>query len=284
MFRLVHLDEENTEQRALYKYISSAVSKTIIDCLDEYLNHEERYTAFYTSYFLGGFFSGISKYIKPTASRAGSIQADEIVGYEIILSKMKRMKDKMQDKKEYHTFDVFEERILYLMCSIMAHSDRTAEGRKRREPLKEKVETAKVELREKYGLSAKRANDYSRKMYYASAMLLKDDEDDNLIFWDDDYEFYWRDGFIKGIEYLKGAEGQNSGYGYHYVCDIFSDIGIKPPLMLVGTEEANRIATEVQNERIREKMNDFFKDIVNAKSIEDVQRKYGDNDDGLPFN
>ena len=32
MFRLVYLDEENTEQRALYKYISSAVSKTIIDC------------------------------------------------------------------------------------------------------------------------------------------------------------------------------------------------------------------------------------------------------------
>lgn len=54
--------------------------------------------------------------------------------------------------------------------------------------------------------------------------------------------------------------------------------------MLVGTEEANRIATEVQNERIREKMNDFFKDIVSAKSIEDVKRKYGDDGDGLPFN
>ena len=29
-------------------------------------------------------------------------------------------------------------------------------------------------------------------------------------------------------------------------------------------------------------MNDFFKDIVSAKSIEDIQRKYGDKD--LPFN
>ena len=284
MFRLVHFDEDNTDQKALYQYISSAVSKTITDCLDEYLDNEEHFYSFYSSYYMGGFFSGISQYIKPKASRAGSVQVDELVGYEITLSKMKRMKDKMQDKKEYHTFDVFEERILYLICSEMAHRDRMAEGRKRREPLKEKVETARIELREKYGLSAKRANDYSRKMYYASAMLLKDDEDDNLIFWDDDYDFYWRDGFIKGIEYLKGAEGQNSGYGYHYVCDIFSDIGIKPPLMLVGTEEANRIATEVQNERIREKMNDFFKDIVNAKSIEDVQRKYGDSDDDLPFN
>ena len=61
-------------------------------------------------------------------------------------------------------------------------------------------------------------------------------------------------------------------------------MGIKPPLLLVGTEEANRIATEVQNEMIREKMNDFFKDIVNAKSIEEVKRKYGDDGDGLPFN
>ena len=36
-------------------------------------------------------------------------------------------------------------------------------------------------------------------------------------------------------------------------------MGIKPPLLLVGTEEANRIATEVQNEMIREKMNDFLR-------------------------
>ncbi len=270
MFRLVHLDEEDTEQGELYRFISGAVSRTITDCLDEYLDHEERFTAFYTSYFMGGFFSGISRYIEPSSSSVRPLQADELVGFEITLSKMKRMKDKMQDEKDYHTFDVFEEKILYLMCSTVAHRDRTAEGRKRKEPLKEKVEAAKTELRGKYGLSAKRANDYSRKMYYASAMLLKDDEDDNLIFWDDDYDFYWREGFIKGIEYLKSAEGQNAGYGYHYVCDIFSDIGIKPPLLLVGTEEANRIANEVQNERIREKMNEFFKDIVNAKSIEDV--------------
>lgn len=164
----------------------------------------------------------------------------------------------------------------------MARRDRTAEGRKRKEALKEKVESAKAELRKAYGLNAKTANDYARKMYYASAMLLKDDEDDNLIFWDDDYDFFWRDGFIKGIDYLKGLEGQFSGYGYQYACSLFSDVGIKPPLMLLGTEEANKIRSEVHTERFRKQMDEFFSDITGAKSLEDIQRKYGDKD--MPFN
>ena len=41
-------------------------------------------------------------------------------------------------------------------------------------------------------------------------------------------------------------------------CDIFSDIGIKPPLMLLGTEEANRIANEEEGKRIREYMDGFY--------------------------
>lgn len=53
----------------------------------------------YVCKHMGGFFSGISQYIKPKTSRVGSAQADDLVGYEITLSKMKRMKDKMQDKK-----------------------------------------------------------------------------------------------------------------------------------------------------------------------------------------
>ncbi len=188
----------------------------------------------------------------------------------------------MQDEKEYHTFDVFEERVLYLVCMTMARRDRTAEGRKRKEALKEKVEAAKIELRKKYGLNAKTANDYARKMYYASAMLLKDDEDDNLIFWDDDYDFFWRDGFVKGIDYLKGLEGQFRGYGYLYVCNIFFDVGIKPPLMLLGTEEANKIRSEVHSELFRKHMDDFFSDVTSGKTMEDIQRKYSDKD--TPFN
>ena len=181
---------------------------------------------------------------------------DEQAGYEFTLLKMKRMREKMLDRSEFYTFDVFEERILFLMCNVMAGRVRTTKWKQSHEDLKEKVGAAKTELREKYGLSAKRANDYSRKMYYASAMLLKDDEDDNLIFWDDDYDFYWKDGFVRGIGYLKDLEGQNAGYGYQYACAIFSDVGIKPPLMLLGTEEANRLVTEVQTEQFRKNMDE----------------------------
>ena len=39
---------------------------------------------------------------------------------------------------------------------------------------------------------------------------------------------------------------------------IFSDIGIKPPLLLLGTEEANRIANEEQQRRYIEKMDEHF--------------------------
>ena len=54
--------------------------------------------------------------------------------------------------------------------------------------------------------------------------------------------------------------------------------------MLLGTEEANRIKSEVQNEKFKEKMNEFFGDIMGAESMEDIKRKYGVDDDELPFN
>lgn len=48
-------------------------------------------------------------------------------------------------------------------------------------------------------------------------------------------------GFIDGINNIKGYMGFLRGYGYKSACEIFSDAGIKPPLMLLGTEEANKI-------------------------------------------
>lgn len=284
MFRLANYDDENTQEGSMYRYLSAAISNTIIDRLNEYLGSRMTYQFFYDTFFSGDFFSGVSRYINSRVPCDSQAEADTQIGFEFTRSKMERMREKMQDQDEFYTFDVFEERILYIMCEVDAQISRTKEGRKEREPLKAKVEAAKKELREKYGLSARYANDYSRKMYYASAMLLKNDEDDNIIFWDDDYVFYWKDGFISGIEYLKGAAGQNAGYGYKYTCDIFSDIGIKPPLMLLGTEEANRIAVEVGNERLREKMNDIFGGIMSAESLDDIKEKFKDEDEDLPFN
>lgn len=282
MFRLANFDDEDNVEGSVYRYISNAISGTITDCLNEYLEGREKYDTFYNSFYAGGFFDGISRYIKPGNHATRAYSADDRVGYEFTLLKMHRMREKMQDQAELYTFDVFEERILFLMCKVKAGKSRTAEGRQLRDRLKGKVEATKTELRVKYGLSARDANDYSRRMYYASAMLLKDDEDDNIVFWDDDYAFFWKDGFIRGIDYLKGLEGQTAGYGYQYASDIFSDIGLRPPLMLLGTKEANRLATEVQEERHRKQMDEFFGNIMRAKSIDDV-KGWGENGDELPF-
>ena len=283
MFRLAGFDDEKKDENGLYRYLSTAVSQTIITCLDGFLEDTERCRLFCDAFFGKEFFAGLSVYIKPKHSCSSHAEADEEASYEFLCSKMARMKEKMEDQEEFYTFDVFEERVLFLMCIVMEKRDRTAAGRKAREPLKKKVEEAKSELRAKYGLTARTANDYARKMYYASAMLLKDDEDDNLIFWDDDYLFFWKDGFLKGIHYLKELPGTNAGYGYDYTCEIFSDIGIKPPLMLLGTEEANRIVTEMQNEQYQNLMDGFFEKITDAESIAEVQRKLMENEDNLPF-
>ena len=283
MFRLANFGESHKEEGSLYRYLSNAVSATIVECLNEYLEDMGKFGIFYDTFFGDDFFSEISRYIKLRAAMLITYDEDAQAGYEFTLLKMKRMREKMQDQSKFYTFDVFEERILFLMCKVMEGRVRTAKWKQSHEDIKAKVEAAKAELREKHGLSAKRANDYSRKMYYASAMLLKEDEDDNLIFWDDDYDFYWRDGFVKGIGYLKELEGQNAGYGYQYACVIFSDIGIKPPLMLLGTEEANRLVTEVQADQFRKNMEKVFGHIMGAKSPDDAKKRIEDDDD-LPFN
>lgn len=281
MFRLACFDDVNkNDGDGLYRYLSSAISDTITDCLNEFIEAPERYSIFLDMYFGGEFFSGLSQYIDLIEFVADPDEADHQAGYEFTLAKIKRMKEKMLDQQEFYTFDVYEEKILYSMCKLMADRARTAVGRKKREPLKTKVEEAKQKLKEEYGQPAYKANDYSRKMYYASAMLLKPDEDDNLIFWDDDYDFFWRDGFIEGIHYLKRLEGQSAGYGYQYTCRIFSDIGIKPPLMLLGTEEANKIVTKVQQEQFNKHISEVFGDMLGSKtSNEDSER----SDDDLPF-
>ena len=284
MFRLACFDDTDQEEEGgLYRYLSSAISCTITGCLDEYIGDSARYQAFYDTCFGDGFFSGFSKYVKPKRPCRDPHEADKQAGFEFTLSKMKRMREKMLDQGEFHTFDVFEERILYLMCGVKSAMSRTAEGRKMRAMLKERIDAAKGVLMEKYGQPAYKANDYSRKMYLASAMLLKDSEDDNIIFWDDDHLFFWRDGFIKGIQYLKGFAGQSAGYGYRYTCDIFADIGVRPPLLLLGTEEANRIVNEVSQERYMEHVDGLLGRIMDEKPADGESLKSEDDYDGLPF-
>ena len=56
-------------------------------------------------------------------------------------------------------------------------------------------------------------------------------DDSNLFFWDIDYEFVFRDGFVKEIRNLVGGMAAILGYGYEDVCAIFTDLGIKAAVL-----------------------------------------------------
>ena len=183
------------------------------------------------------FFYGIGEYFS---------QDDDAVGKEIIARKVHRMSQKMLDPKEFYTFDLLEEFIFYLMIEIMRALYQQASTKKEKENSYNKMaqDEAEAELQNRFGLSKREAKKTARQMYRMFEMGLKDEEDENLFFWDDDYSFFWMKGFVEGIRLIKGAAGEHLGYGYQSACEIFSDIGINPPLRLLGTEEGNRIVNE----------------------------------------
>ncbi|MCR5734924.1 MAG: hypothetical protein K6G22_09995, partial [Lachnospiraceae bacterium] len=129
MFRLANFDDETKDdENGIYRFISSAVSTTITDCLDEYLIDPESYRIYFGMFFEGGFFEGLSRYITPDVSLVYAGDPDSRAGYGFTLAKMKRMKDKMLDQQNFYTFDVFEEKVLFCMCEVIALRDRTAAG------------------------------------------------------------------------------------------------------------------------------------------------------------
>ena len=271
MFRLANFpNEKEFETDELYQYVSGAISETIAAALTEYLSDDMNCVDIYESYFLG-FFRGLENYVKGKYDRIAERylrEESDRIGFTFIKDKMARMKEKVLDKKNNYTFDVLEERILFFMCQNEPYMEKRIPQEK-----KTKIAEAEKTLRTKYGFLAREAKDFAQKMYRLARMPLKDDEDDNIIFWDDDYEFFfWEDlsdgsscSFLSGIERLKSYTGESRGYGYQYACEIFSDIGIKPPLRLFGTEEANRIRNEVQKENVMKAQEEFFRNIMNRK-------------------
>ena len=87
----------------------------------------------------------------------------------------------------------------------------------------------------------------------------------DLFFWDTDYSFFWRKGFIEGLHLIEGGIGDNDGYGYDHACEIYTDIGMKPPASLLGTKEANRITVELEKEKIREAMSELALELTKKR-------------------
>ncbi len=281
MFRLVMYGEEDMKKESLYQYVSKQISDTIAEHIDY---HRNKFYDFFYIFSSDDFFEGISKYLildntnvdVPYFLENNGLN-DLKVGYIFTQMKMQRMKEKMLDPDEVYTFDIFEERILADICYQAQYPTTSIErectdNRKISEKIKQNIALAQKELREKYKLDAKTAKDFAEKMFRPSKMLLREDEDDNIIFWDDDYSWFFRDGFVSGIERTKGLVGEESGYGYQYTKEIFTDIGCKAPLALLGTEEANRIVSQVQKDNYLNWLGDIMSQVRNAKSLEEVMK------------
>ena len=105
--------------------------------------------------------------------------------------------------------------------------------------------------------------------------------------------------FLTGVEFsCRDKEGQYHilGYGYEDVCSIFTDIGIKAPPLLVGTEAAFDLCGENARERQKQAMEEWSNKIMSAASFDaptgiesGVNADPDDedidiDDDDLPFN
>ena len=267
MFRLTTYPNAAPGKDDAANYISSRASATIaaaiqvifgVNCDTGDIDDRELFESTYQMLFSAGslaagehpdgvgepFFRGTGEYF---------LQDDEAVGKEIIARKLHRMGQKMLDPREFYTFDLLEELIFFLMTEVTGNIYGKASTRKEKEKCcnKEAQDEAETVLHERFGFSKRKSKQTARQMFRVFEMGLKDDEDENMFFWDDDYSFFWAQGFVEGIRRIKGAPGEHLGYGYQSACEIFSDIDIRPPIRLLGSEEGNRLLNEQAEKEFR---------------------------------
>ncbi|MCD7957361.1 MAG: hypothetical protein LUG93_16775 [Lachnospiraceae bacterium] len=231
-----------------------------------------------------GFFKGFAQYV--------GMQDDMAAGVKFVRTKVNRMLEKLADPSRGYTFDVFEE-MLFVIAINWANQDimlRKMLGEKKKNPYIDRKRQAAVakELMDRFSYSEKDAKEMAKSLLRFDKMGLDDEDDDeSLFFWDDDYAFFFSDSLIEGINGLKGFVGEQMGYGYEYTCGIFSDIGMKPPIMLLGTKEGNRIANEVAAKKYAEKISGMMSNMMpGTTSDDDGYMQIPDDvpDEDLPFN
>ncbi|MBR2257279.1 MAG: hypothetical protein IJ899_08065 [Blautia sp.] len=291
MFRLVTYPDATPGKDDLANYVSSRASATIaaatqfifgINYVTGDLDDQEVFESTYEMLFSSGsisteenpdgtvepFFQGIGEFFS---------QDDDAAGKEIVARKLHRMSQKLLDLEEFYTFDLFEEFIFYLMTEIMKALYEKAPTRREKENCYNRAaqDEAETELQERFGLSKTKAKKTARQMYRVFEMGLKEGEYENAFFWDADYSFFWVRGFVEGIRLIKGAPGDQLGYGYKHACEIFSDIGIKPPLRLLGSEEANRLVNEMARDEFRDEMEKILSSLGEKSVVERVADQNG---------
>ena len=283
MFRLADFDEDTP----LYKYLSTIASRSILEALDDIYGNMQEIEGFYettlsTEVRDTDFFKGLSSFITDRADvKRGALgspyTADTRAGLQLIYLKTSRMKEKMKDPSRYYTFDLFEEYLFNEMIEIYYSIYAEMDVREKEEELAENIKKTVRELVESYGVEEEMAEEIAESAWRVEKMGL---DDSDLYFWDDDFAIVFIDGFVKGIRSLVGGSATMMGYGYEDVCSIFTDAGIKAPLLLVGTEAAFDTVGKVT----LEKMAEVMKSMLGPEPSEEFKRwleEHGDDD--LPF-
>ncbi|MCD7956391.1 MAG: hypothetical protein LUG93_11710 [Lachnospiraceae bacterium] len=285
MFRIVGIDENTKNEHHLY--LQQIASQTIATGLRAGYPSEASdadFQVFLESCLPEGFFKGLAQYV--------GMQDDMAAGVKFVRAKVNRMLEKLSDPSQGYTFDVFEE-LLFVIAINWANQDimlRKMLGEKKKNPYIDRKRQAAVakELMDRFSYSEKDAKEMAKSLLRFDKMGLDDEDDDeSLFFWDDDYAFFFSDSLIEGINGLKGFVGEQMGYGYEYTCGIFSDIGMKPPIMLLGTKEGNRIANEVAAKKYAEKMSSMMSNMMHGMTSNDegnMQLPDDVSDEDLPFN
>lgn len=265
MFRLVCYDED-VSRKADWIYLCKTAGHTVAEGLRFTYEPENPYETdilgILCAHFPPHFFQGFASFV--------GMEDDAKAGIEFMIQKVKRMIQKMEDPDKDYTFDVFEEVLFAVAIGYVRDDIDFTKSTKLNVSYpfldKEREKDVIVELVERFGYSFPQAKKMARKVVRFHEMFLKKNEDSNMFFWDFDYDVFFGETFIDGIHMLESFSGEQSGYGYDYTCGIFTDIGMKAPLRLVGTREANKVANEVARKKVMASIDgvlsgDLFHDI-----------------------
>lgn len=259
MFRLVSYTKEEKEDS---KFLEKTASETIAAGLRQIYgsgNGDDLPNDFHRimgKFEKQNFFRGLSQYIQA--------ENDMEAGWKLVKLKTVKMIEKMDDPDESYTFDVFEELLFHLAivrCGDIFRRDRDScvyfNAAKEKETAQKLIDT--------YHYTKKQAERAARDVGRFHTMCLKNGQDENMFFWDNDFVFVFQNSFVEGIRFLKGFEGERIGYGYDYTCEMFTEIGLKPPLTLLGTKEANRIRNEEMQKKLNAEMDEIMSRITYPK-------------------
>lgn len=278
MFRLAEYEEGSD----IFKYLSSISSKTIYDALCDWVRTPDDLLELYLINFAEmpagvrdvDFFEGIAEHLRTSESGAAlkmkftgwfsewasteELSADGAAAIEFLWRKIERMKEKMLDREEYYTFDLFEEYLFAMMIthlSLIETEPGSSSGKARKKgPAIAKTEK---ELIEKFGMEKREAAWTATAVHRAAFMDIDEAEDmgyGSLFFWDDDYSLFFEncDTFIEGVRNIVGGMGAILGYDYESAAEIFTNAGYRVPLWIIGTEASYEIRKEDAMKRLQQ--------------------------------